>query len=162
MSFGVASFKILVHFIYVIKFVGKEWFLIFFYYPFYAHKISSHDFSFISDISVYVFSLVYLVSLAGSESRAKLGAEYSKKFLLDTDNSYSQFSKEVFIFIFYSILFLPPHLWHVKIPRLGVESELQLQAYTAAMATLNLSHVCDLYHTLWQCQVLNPLSKARD
>ena len=26
----------------------------------------------------------------------------------------------------------------------------------------DLSHVCDLYHSSWQCWILNPLSKARD
>ena len=31
-----------------------------------------------------------------------------------------------------------------------------------ATATKDLSHVCDLYHSSQQCQILNPLSKARD
>ena len=26
----------------------------------------------------------------------------------------------------------------------------------------DLSHICDLHHSSWQCQILNPLSKARD
>ena len=44
--------------------------------------------------------------------------------------------------------------------RTGIESELQLPACTTAMATLDLSHVCDLRHSLWQHQILNPLSKV--
>ena len=28
--------------------------------------------------------------------------------------------------------------------------------------TPNLSHVCNLHHTSWQCQILNPLNEARD
>ena len=40
--------------------------------------------------------------------------------------------------------FLGPHLWHMKVPRLGVKFELQLPAY--ATATLN-PHVFDLYHS---------------
>ena len=44
-----------------------------------------------------------------------------------------------------------------EVPRLGSESELQLQAYATAMATPDLSHVCDLYHSLQQCWILNPL-----
>ena len=44
----------------------------------------------------------------------------------------------------------------------GVESELQPLAYTTAAATLDLSHVCDLHHSSWQRQILNPLSEARD
>ena len=48
----------------------------------------------------------------------------------------------------------------MEIPRLGVESELQLAAYTTATATCNLSHICDL--CLQQRQILNQLSEARD
>ena len=52
----------------------------------------------------------------------------------------------------------------MEVPRLGVESELQLLAYatTKATATGDPSCVCDLYHSSWQHQVLKPLSKARD
>ena len=50
----------------------------------------------------------------------------------------------------------------MEIPRLGVESELQLLAYATATATWDLSHVCDLCHSSKQHQILNPLSKARD
>ena len=37
-----------------------------------------------------------------------------------------------------------------------------LPAYARAIATRDLSHVCNLYHSLQQCQILYPLSKARD
>ena len=47
-------------------------------------------------------------------------------------------------------------------PRLGVQLELQLLAYTTATATQDLSHVCDLHHCSQQSQILNPLSEARD
>ena len=50
----------------------------------------------------------------------------------------------------------------MEVPRLGVESELQLLAYTTATATPDLSCVCDLHHSSRQCPILNPLSKARD
>ena len=50
----------------------------------------------------------------------------------------------------------------MEVSRLGVESELQLPAYTTATATPDPSHICDLCHSLWQCQILNPLRKARD
>ena len=50
----------------------------------------------------------------------------------------------------------------MEVPGLGVESELQLPAYTTAMATLDPSHICDLRHSLWQHQILNTLSKVRD
>ena len=48
----------------------------------------------------------------------------------------------------------------MEVPRLGVASELQLLA--TATATPDLSHICDLIHGLWQHQILNPLSEARD
>ena len=46
--------------------------------------------------------------------------------------------------------------------RLGVESVLQLLADTTATAMLDPSHVCDLHHSSWQHQILNPLIEARD
>ena len=65
----------------------------------------------------------------------------------------------IFFFFFY---FLQLHLWHMEIPGLEVKSELQLQAYTIAMATLDPSHICDLCHSLQQHLILNPLSEVRD
>ena len=50
----------------------------------------------------------------------------------------------------------------MEVPRLGVESELQLLSYTTATATPDPSHVCDLHRTSWQRRILNPLSEARD
>ena len=50
----------------------------------------------------------------------------------------------------------------MEVPRLGVESELQLPAYTTATAMQDLSHFCDLHDSSQQCQILNSLSEARD
>ena len=50
----------------------------------------------------------------------------------------------------------------MEIPSLRVESELQLPAYTTAIATQDTSHVCDLLHSSQQSQILNPLSGAGD
>jgi len=59
-------------------------------------------------------------------------------------------------------LLQPPR--HMEIPRLGVESELQLPAYTIAIAMQDPSHVFDLNHSSWQCWFPDPdpLSEARD
>ena len=38
----------------------------------------------------------------------------------------------------------------------------QIGACTTATRTLDPSHVCNLYHSLWQCRILNALSEARD
>ena len=37
---------------------------------------------------------------------------------------------------------------------------MQLQTYTTATATVNLSHIYDLCCSWWQCWILNPLSEA--
>ena len=58
--------------------------------------------------------------------------------------------------------FLGLHPRYMEVPRPGVESKLQLPAYTTATATSALSHVCNLHHSSWQHRILNPLSEARD
>ena len=63
---------------------------------------------------------------------------------------------------FFFLCFLGPHLLHMEVPRLGVQSELQLLAYTTAIATWDPSLVCDLYHSSWLRQILNPLRETRD
>ena len=51
----------------------------------------------------------------------------------------------------------------MEVPRLGMESELQLLAYTTtATATPDLSCICKLCHSLQQCWIPNPLSETRD
>ena len=59
-------------------------------------------------------------------------------------------------------VFLGPHPQHVEVPRLGVESELQLPAYSTAPAMPDPSHICDLHLSSRQRHILKPLSKARD
>ena len=43
------------------------------------------------------------------------------------------------LFFKFDLFFSGPHLWHTEIPKLGVELELQLPAYTTARATPGLS-----------------------
>ena len=64
-------------------------------------------------------------------------------------------------FLVFLSLFLGPHLRHMEVPRLWVESELQLLAYTTATAMRDLSYVCDLHHSSGQRQILHSLSEAR-
>ena len=49
-----------------------------------------------------------------------------------------------------------PYLRHTEVPRLGVEWELQLPAYTTAMAMPDPSHICKLHHS--NVRSFNPLS----
>ena len=58
--------------------------------------------------------------------------------------------------------FLGPHPQRREVPRLGVESGLQLLAYATATATSDPSCIFHLHHSSWQCQILNPLLEARD
>ena len=50
----------------------------------------------------------------------------------------------------------------MEVPRLGVESEPQLRAYTTATAMRDPSLIWDLHHSSGQRWILNPLSKAGD
>ena len=84
-----------------------------------------------------------------------------RKIILETGVKEVLLCRDSFFF-FFSFVLLGPNLQHIECHRLGVESELQLPAYNTATATPDLSHVCDLYHSSQQCQILNPLSKDRD
>ena len=50
----------------------------------------------------------------------------------------------------------------MEVPWLGVETELQLPAYTMATAMQDQSQVCDLHHSSWQHRILNLLRGVRD
>ena len=50
----------------------------------------------------------------------------------------------------------------MEVPRLEVDSELQLPTYTLATSTQDPSCVCDLHHRSRQGQILNPLIEAKD
>ena len=50
----------------------------------------------------------------------------------------------------------------MEVPRLRVESVLQLPAYVTATATSEPSSLCDPHCSSWQHRILNPLSEARD
>ena len=49
----------------------------------------------------------------------------------------------------------------MEVPRLGVELELQVLAYTKATAMPDLSHIGDLHHSSQPHWILNPVSEAR-
>ena len=59
----------------------------------------------------------------------------------------------IYLSIYLSIYFcfLGPHLRLMEVPRLGVQSELQLPAHGTATATPDRSHVCNLYRSPQQC-----------
>ena len=63
-------------------------------------------------------------------------------------------------FVFFCFLRLRPQ--HMELPRLEVELELQLLAFTTAIAMQDLSHIYNLHQSSQQHQIFNPLSKARN
>ena len=67
-----------------------------------------------------------------------------------------------FCFGFWLFLLWGPHPWHMEVPRLRVQLELQLPACVTAPATWDPSCVCDLHHRSQHRQILNPRSEARD
>ena len=69
------------------------------------------------------------------------------------------FTALLFPFIF---CILGLHLQHMEVPRLGVQLELQLLAYTTATAMPDPSRLCDLHHSSQQHWIPDPLREARD
>ena len=63
---------------------------------------------------------------------------------------------------FFLLCFLESHPWCMETPRLGIESELQLPAYTTATAISDPSRVCSLHHSSRQRRVPHALSEPRD
>ena len=61
----------------------------------------------------------------------------------------------------WEIFFLGPHMQHMEVPRPGVQSELQLPAYTTATASPDPSHIWDLHRSSQQHHILSSLSETR-
>ena len=74
--------------------------------------------------------------------------------------AYKSFLIYFFLFLLFLSFFLGPHLRHMEVLRLGVQSERQLLVYITA--TRDPSRVCDLHHSSWQCWIPVQLSEARD
>ena len=53
-------------------------------------------------------------------------------------------------------------MWQMEVPRLGVESELQVPAYTTATAMQDPSHVYNLHHRSGECRIPDSLIEAKD
>ena len=92
----------------------------------------------------------FLVGLVSAEARRELSFLFFIYFPF------------LFYFLFSFFIFLGSHLWHMEVPRLGVKLELQLPAYTTAMAMWDLSCDCNLQHSSRQCRIFNPLSEAKN
>ena len=91
----------------------------------------------------------FIIFIVGQHHHKLILEHFHPKSLVHTLRC-SIFYLLIIINIFLSFVFLGPHPWHMKVPRLGVESELQLPAYATATATAtpDLSCICDLHHSL--------------
>ena len=65
-------------------------------------------------------------------------------------------------FFFFGLFRAAPARCKSEVPRLGVKLELQPLAYNIATAMSDPSRLFNLHHSSWQCQILYPLSDARD
>ena len=66
------------------------------------------------------------------------------------------------LLLFCLLSFLGSHPQYMEVPTLGVESELKPPVYTRTTAMPDPSRILHLHHSSRQCQILNPLSEARD
>ena len=85
-----------------------------------------------------------------------------KSIYLKLNLSYPCFFLPSFPKTFFLFFILWLYLQHTEVPTLGVKLEPHPPAYTTTTAMPDLSHICDLHCSLWQCQILNLLSEARD
>ena len=83
----------------------------------------------------------------------------SCSFPLTVNHTTSEAERTFFFFCFLGL-----HTQHTEVPRLGVESELQLPAYISATLMQDPSRICDLHHSSLQPneQGLNTLSVTSD
>uniref|UniRef100_A0A8D1Q5Y1 Uncharacterized protein n=1 Tax=Sus scrofa TaxID=9823 RepID=A0A8D1Q5Y1_PIG len=88
----------------------------------------------------------------------KLNVRWKGEALLKYRHKSHSYFYETTLFL----VFLGPYPQHMEVPRLGVESELQLPAYPTGTAMPDLSRICDLHHSSRQRRILNPLRGARD
>ena len=96
------------------------------------------------------------ISLVKSYVGKEEGYDTTKYMLSDENLGF------IFFFVWGVVLFLGVYPRHMGVSRLGVELELELPAYSTAIAMPDPSCVCNLHHSSWQRQILNPLSKPRD
>ena len=86
------------------------------------------------------------------------------KFMLFLKMYLLKFYENSFFFLFLLFFFfLEPHPQQMEVPRLGVQSEVQLPDDTTDTATRDPSLICDLHtRAHGQCQIPNPLHEARE
>ena len=115
-------------------------------FPAFKYIPFSHDLPFQYDRETHVWNVAY--SNSSFSQTNKISCPQNVGYLILQER--------------FSFFFLGPHLWHMEVHRLGVQSKLQVSADATATATWDLSHVCDLHHNSRQHQILDPLNEARN
>ena len=85
---------------------------------------------------------------------------FSSKFVSDFFSFFCLFVC-LFVFVFFAISWAAPVAYRGSQAR-GPIRAVAAGLHTTATATLDPSRIFDLHHSSRQCQILNPLSKARD
>ena len=117
-----------------------------------------------AEVSLPLTARCSQVKRPGASQKSRVEGRDYIQFMLCSSSyfcGYWQLSAVIsFLFCLFFFCFLWPHLRHMEVLGLQVESKLQLPAY--ATATPDPSHVCNLCHSSQQHQILNSLSKAWD
>ena len=77
-------------------------------------------------------------------------------------NLFNQLFIDVHLGYFLIFFFLQVHWWHMKVPRARDGVRAADAGYTLATAMPYPRKICNLNHSLQQCQILHPLNEARD
>ena len=114
------------------------------------------------DQSFHIFQCAYAIPKSPVHLSHILPVPFGNHTFFKICESISVLQISSFASLLNFLFFLGLYPWHMEVPRLGLESELQLLACATAKAMPDPSHVCDLHHSSQQHRILNPLSEARD
>ena len=92
-------------------------------------------------IYIYIYLFIYFCLFRATP--AAYGSSEAKEQALSWDVSIGELSQGFFLFFLFCFLGL--QLWHMEVPRLGVELEVQLPTCITATAMRDPSHVYDLH-----------------
>ena len=117
--------------------------------------------SFLFDIALYGYAAFCLPIISGWTFG--LFPPFGHREWYCHKHLHTSFHVNTFSFIYlFLVCFLESHPRHMEAPRPGAESELQLPAYTTAIAMLDPSCVCHRHHSSPQRRIHNSLREARD
>ena len=111
---------------------------------------------------IYFFRLVFNKFFLSTDTTDRIQSFDDLVLCFPNETVYIRLCVLTLGFFNFIFCFLRPYPRHMEVPRLGIELELQLLAYATATAMPDPSLICTLHCSPRQCQILNPLSRARD